>query len=138
MSTNKTNTLQRVSIVAHLIFLVIWGSLFMVGMIKNEDWTKEIGLLFMFLWAITSRFSFHKTGLWKFTHTKTKDLDERELAVTNKAIRFAYSVLAVLTPLVIYVFIFAHIKLTIWIPFFFLYIAHVLPAVYLGWLGEKR
>lgn len=67
-----------------------------------------------------------------------KDLDERELVITNNAIRFAYTVLAIASPLVLYIFFFAKLKLNIVLPFAFLYLAHILPAVYLGWLGEKR
>ncbi len=139
MSVKKKNYVQRVSIVLHLLSLLLWSTFYMIGpKIMNEVLARNLGLLFMFPWALTSRFSFHNTGLWRFTHTKTKDLDERELEVTNKAIRFSYSVMAITTPMVLYAFFFAKLQLNVVLPFGFLYVAHVMPAVYLGWFGEER
>lgn len=139
MSSIKKNTLQKVSIVIHLISLVCWTILFNPWtQIVAEAWAKNLFLISIGLSALSSYFSFRKTGLLKFTHTKTKDLDERELIVTNNAIRFGYSILAMVVSLLLFVIALTSWQIHVTHAAFTLYIAHILPAVYLGWKGEKR
>lgn len=139
MSSTKKNNLQKVSIVIHLISLVCWTLLFNPWtQIVAEAWAKNLFLVSLGLCALSSIFSFQRTGLLKFTHTKTKDLDERELQVTNNAIRFGYSVLAIVTTLLLFVIALTPWQIHVTHAAFTLYLAHVLPAVYLGWQGEKR
>jgi hypothetical protein len=137
-STNRNN-LQKVSIVIQLISLVCWTLLFNPWtQIVAEVWAKNLFLISLGLFALSSYFSFQKTGLLKFTHTKTKDLDERELVVTNNAIRFGYSVLSIVASLLLFVIALTSWQIHVTHAAFILYMAHVLPAVYLGWKGEKR
>ena len=139
MSTKKKNTLQKTSIVIHLISLVSWTVIFNPWtQIVSEVWAKNLFLISIGICALSSYFSFNKTGLLKFTHTKTKDLDERELIVTNNAIRFGYSALGIVASLLLFVIALTSWQIHVTHAAFILYIAHILPAVYLGWMGEKR
>jgi len=139
MSKSKKNALQKTSIVIHLVSLVCWTLLFNPWTnIVPEDWAEGLFLKSLILSAISAWFAFQNTGLLKFTHTKTKDLDERELIVTNNAIRFGYSALAIVATLLLFVIALTSWQIHVTHAAFILYTSHILPAVYLGWKGEKR
>ncbi|MCK5820297.1 MAG: hypothetical protein KAH17_00355 [Bacteroidales bacterium] len=139
MTTKKKNTLQKISIVIHLISLVGWTLVFSpFTKALPEIWAKNLFLISLGICALSSYFSFRKTGLLKFTHTKTQDLDERELAVTNDAIRFGYSALAITASILLFVIALTSWQIHVTHAAFILYFSHVLPAIYLGWKGEER
>ncbi len=139
MTTKQKNTLRRISIVIHLISLLGWSFVFSpFTNIFPEAWAKNLFLTSLLICAISSYFSFQKTGLLRFTHIKTQDLDERELAVTNKAIRFGYSALAIVASLLLFVFALTSLQIHVTHAAVILYFSHILPAVYLGWMGEER
>ncbi len=98
----------------------------------------KIGLIVTGIFALlvllyTYYYSFWQTGLWKFTHTIVPKLDEREYAISNRALRFAYSIFTIVV-LAYLLFSVLTKKMPHIIPVVgLIYLAHILPAVYLGW-----
>ncbi|MCD6345983.1 MAG: hypothetical protein J7L96_01040 [Bacteroidales bacterium] len=137
MPEKRKNNLQKISIVVHLISLLGLMSCFEFRS-QLGSWFELTSAISLGLWMLSFYFSFNKTGLWKFTHTKVRDLDERELIVTSKAIRFGYSVLAIVTAILLFIYALTPIQAHVFVAAIILYLAHVLPAVYLGWKGEER
>ncbi len=134
MSLFNSSIRLKTGIVLNLLSLA-----FLVLSWSTNSYTKtKLGLIITCLFALlvllyTYYYSFWQTGLWKFTHKIVPKLDEREYAVNNRALRFAYSVftIVVLALLMYY-------ALTKTLPHMvpvagLIYFAHILPAVYLGW-----
>jgi hypothetical protein len=75
------------------------------------------------------------TGLWRLTHTKVSNLDERQILVTHDALRHSYAIITILCLLALFwkslfpgenpnlIIIFAAL----------LYLAHTLPASVIAW-----
>ncbi len=137
MSEIKKNRLQRISITIHLISLPALVCKIMTGD-QLGSWFQIVAGTFLGLWMLTFYFSFNRTGLFNFTHTKVKNLDERELEVSRRALRFAYSVFSIVAVLLLFCIALTSLKVGVLMAAAMLYLAHVLPAVYLGWTGEKR
>ncbi|MEA1877404.1 MAG: hypothetical protein U9N86_11115 [Bacteroidota bacterium] len=137
MITTKQNKLQKTSIIVHLFSL---AGLVLAINLRHQlgSWIEIILPISLGLWMFTFYFSFNKTGLFNFTHTKLTSLDERELAVTSKAIRFAYSVFSILILILLFFYALTSATVHTIVAGVMVYVAHVLPAVYLGWKGEER
>lgn len=78
-----------------------------------------------------------KTNFWKMVHSKTKNLDERELSVILKAVKLSYSIFTILSIILIYGLAFSQfIMVDMVLAAGLLYLAHILPAAIVGW-NEK-
>jgi len=80
-----------------------------------------------------------RTGLWKMTHKKVDQLDEREMQISHEALRLSYSVFSIL----VLFSMLSVILLSDVMTFFlntgmvlvvsFIYVAHTLPSSILAW-----
>jgi len=80
-----------------------------------------------------------RTGLWKMTHKKVDQLDEREMQISHEALRLSYSVFSIL----VLFSMLSVILLSDVMAFFlntgmvlvvsFIYVAHTLPSSILAW-----
>jgi mannose/fructose/N-acetylgalactosamine-specific phosphotransferase system component IIC len=106
-------------------------------MAKNNQWQQNfmIGSAFALLLFVISVYAgFIKTNFWKMVHSKSKNLDEREFSVVLKAIKFSYSIFAILCIVLIYGLAFTQFLLVdVVLGAGLLYLAHILPAVVVGW-----
>ena len=95
----------------------------------------EIGSLGIFI--ISFYRAFIKTKFWKLVHTSYKNLDEREMQVILNALRYAYSIFAIICLIIIYTFAIAEYHpIDVLLAGGLLYLAHTLPAAIVGW-NEK-
>ncbi len=87
--------------------------------------------------VITFRTAFVKSSLWNMTHSSSKKLDEREMHVVLHATNISYSLFAIVTLLIIYLFILSNLgQIDAVLAISLLYIAHILPASIIAW-NEK-
>ena len=85
-----------------------------------------------------------RTGLWRLTHAPVESLDERELAITHAALRFAYAgftvtcLLIVLAHAVVYRLV-PGLDFAISVPLAasLIYLAHTLPGSVLAWTERE-
>ena len=95
----------------------------------------EIGSLGIFI--ISFYRAFIKTKLWKMVHASYNNLDEREMQVVLNALRYAYSIFAIICLIIIYAFAIAEYHpIDVLLAGGLLYLAHTLPAAIVGW-NEK-
>ena len=78
-----------------------------------------------------------RTGLWRLTHTKGENLDERQIMVTREALRYSYGIFVPCCLLLMFAAAVAadydiHI-FDVVLPAGLLYLSHILPAVILAW-----
>lgn len=81
-----------------------------------------------------------KSGIWKLTHTKSKDLDERELTLTHWALSESYGWFAVICLLILFALsLISRMnicpKYSISIPLVasLIYLSHTLPGSMIAW-----
>ena len=90
-----------------------------------------IGLVLSFLQVIW------RTGLWRLTHAKAENLDERQIMVTREALRYSYGIFAPCSLLLMFAAAvaadFGWRIFDVMLPAGLLYFAHILPAVILAW-----
>ncbi len=90
-----------------------------------------IGLVLSFLHVIW------RTGLWKLTHAKVENLDERQVIVTREALRYSYVIFVPCSLVLMYAAAlasdFGWRIFDVLLPAGLLYFSHILPAVILAW-----
>jgi hypothetical protein len=131
-SAKKQNRVWLIINYASLLCILI---LFYSG--KSLQWpftllAGEMG--FGILFVLSLRNSFIRTKLWKMVHSSDRNLDERELMVVLKSLKYAYSAFTILCLLIIYGFAIAEQgPVDVLIAGSLLYLAHTLPAAIVGW-----
>ena len=92
----------------------------------------EIGFLVIFIISFIR--AFINTKFWKLVHTSTKSLDEREMQVILNALKYAYSIFAIICLVIIYAFAIAEYQpIDVLLAGALLLFAHTLPAAVVGW-----
>jgi len=125
--------LNYLSLIAVLVF-------FYTG--KYMQWPMlviilEIGSLAVLLISFYS--AFIKTKFWKFVHTPSKNLDERETQVVLNGLKYSYSIFAIVCLIVIYTFaIIDYHPIDVLLAGALLLLAHTLPAAIVGWNVRER
>ena len=127
--------------VNYLCLLIMNAGFYIVDM--NEDATHAVDVVGIaaFIVVVITFIPLHaKTGLWKLTHAKTENLDERQVQITHVALSQAYGWFTVIC-LVIMI---GHALLFRFLPFLgvgitvplvvsLFYLAHTLPGSILAW-----
>ena len=116
------------------LFLIIW-IVYWVELQGAEPLTM-VGLAALLILMVISFILIHiSTGLWKLTHTRVSNLDERQVQVTHDALRNSYAIITILCLMALLwkaafpgenpnlIVIFAAL----------LYLAHTLPASVIAW-----
>ena len=129
---------NRMWISLNLVSFIFLLLLFYLG--KYNQWKSVyiIGSIAALLVFIVSVYTgFIKTNFWKIVHSTSKNLDEREVSIVLKAVKYSYSIFAILCIILIYVLAFTHfIMVDVVLGGGLLYLAHILPAAVVGW-NEK-
>jgi hypothetical protein len=123
---------------ATLISLIGVITVFELGV--NTGWStilKIASIAFLALLFISYPLCFIRTGLWHFTHRRIDDLDEREMQLTGKSLRIAYSVFSIIVLVVLYVFALLEIKVSVVLAAGLLLFAHVLPGTVIAFLEKN-
>jgi hypothetical protein len=81
---------------------------------------------------------FWRTGLWKFTHSGFKRLDERQVQVVYEALRNSYWIFAVICLGILYVnAVLERGHIPVVVAGSILYLAHTLPAAVVAWTEKE-
>lgn len=137
MKQPENRNIRRLGIIINLIAL----SYIVITWAINPGEKTRMGLLLsggfaLLILLFTYYYSFWRTNLWTYTHKRINMLDERELAENNRALRFAYSVFTVIVLIILLYFVLSTAVLSIIPVAGMIYLAHILPAVYLGWIKK--
>lgn len=138
MKNQKSRTQNRVWILLNYLSLIVGMLLFYT--VKIYHWPLfflffEIGIIVIFLISLFKAFII--TKFWEMVHTSSKNLDEREMQVVLNALRYAYSIFAVICLIIIYAFAIAEYQpIDVLLAGGLLFLAHTLPASIVGW-NEK-
>jgi hypothetical protein len=126
---------NRFWIVINIVSLLFILVLFYTG--KSLQWPIimiifEIGLCALFVLSF-----FHaliRTKLWKFVHSDENKLDEREIQVVLKSLKYSYSVFTILCIVIFYsIAVMEQGPVDVLMAGALLYLAHTIPAFIVGW-----
>ncbi len=129
-SRRRLVIINYVALLLALVFL-IWGDL--------SGWATVpavSALIVITVVVVTFIPVYGRTGLWKFVHTKSDKLDERELLVTYESLRHSYAIFSIIALVCIQISALTGLvnDTTGQIIFWFLfYLAHTLPASVIAW-----
>lgn len=137
MKLRKTRLNRRLGVVLTISSLIIFMMLFEYG--KFANWTAYSIILEVFLvvvFIVSFIYTFIKTGLWSFIHQPLWKFDEREMELTGRSLRYAYSVFSVLVLLVLMYFSLTETSISMLLVAVFIFFAHLLPASIIAWMEK--
>jgi len=140
MSMTISKSERRTGVLLNYLGLAGVVGFFYAGHLTSWNY---IMIVFLGLSAVILLVSFFRyflfTGLWRFVHTESANLDERQIMVTRESLRLSYSVFTIVS-LVVFLWIsFYHTGDANLIVIFagLLYLAHILPATIVAWKEKE-
>lgn len=138
MEIRKSIKKRRLGVVTTLIALCgIIVSFEYYRIEPNESAIIVIGIISIIAFLTGFIMTFVKTGLWGFIHKPLKKLDERELALTSKSLRYAYMIFTVVVLILLFALAILDIKIDVVLVASLLLFAHMLPAIYIAWFVKE-
>ena len=134
MNSIKNNR-RKSGILLNYISILIFITTFYIGKSYGFGWKMVVSLVISLGIGVVTFVFFHlKSGLWRFVHSKSKSLDERELQISLGALKSAYSLFTVIILAVLLAAeIFFDGGIGIVAIAGFIYFAHTLPGAVLIW-----
>jgi peptidoglycan/LPS O-acetylase OafA/YrhL len=138
----REKTRRRIRVVLNYLFLLIMNVCFYLVSEKVDmtHMVDAVGIGALVLVAITFRRLHKKTGLWKLTHAKTDQLDERQVQITHRALSQSYGWFTVICLVIMLVHAVLYrlvpgLNFVITVPLVgsLIYLAHTLPGSILAW-----
>jgi len=137
MELNKSLNKRRFGVIVTLLSLISIVSIFEYGRLEQWNAVLQIfSIILIVVFIISFVFTFIKTGLWRFTHKPLKNLDEREIKLTSKSLRYAYSFFTIVVLLLLLSFALFEKPIHVVFVVFLILFAHLLPASVIAW-SEK-
>jgi len=142
MEREITATKRRVGVVINYLSIFLILVLFYLG--KSMGWNVPliIGEIAALAIAVITFVVFHlRTRLWKLVHASIQELDERELQVTDKSLRYAYGIFSI-TCLLILAYCLYNLTesgdsaMGALVFFSLIYLAHTLPSSVIAWMEK--
>ena len=137
---------KRIQVTVNYAALLLMNiAFYFVYIGKNASHIYDvIGLTSIIVVGVTFRSVHWKTGIWKLTHTKSRELDERELTLTHWALSQSYAWFAVICLVIMFAFALSSRmnicpQYTISIPLVgsLIYLSHTLPGSMIAWKTGK-
>ena len=134
MEMKKSVSKRRIGVIFTLISLCSMVLTFEYYKIEQRDSTFiAIEIISVIIFIVSFMLTFINTGLWGFIHKPLKDLDEREIALTSKALRYAYAIFTVVTLMLLLYFAVTLTPLDVVLVAALILFAHLLPASIIAW-----
>ncbi|OYT16295.1 MAG: hypothetical protein B7C24_08520 [Bacteroidetes bacterium 4572_77] len=118
-------------------FISLMGLALVFEFAKKSHWSNAllvVEVLLILLFLVSFVFAFVKTGLWQFTHKSIGALDEREMELTSKSLRYAYGIFTIFLLGMLLLYALFSLPISIVFVVVFLIFAHLLPAMVLAWI----
>ncbi len=132
MKQEKTN--GKTGVIATVLSLIAIVVIFEFGKANLQIVyfvVLEFSAILVFL--LSFFLTYAKTGLWKFTHKPLKELDEREIALTSKSLRYAYGIFSVTVLALLLSLAITETQIDIVLVVSLMLFAHIIPASVIAW-----
>ena len=138
MEMRKSIKKRRIGVILTLLSLCSMVLIFEYCKIEQRDSTIiAIEIIPIIIFLVSFIVTFIKTGLWGFIHKPLKKLDEREVALTSKSLRYAYGIFTVVTLILLLSLAITHTQIDVVIVASLILFAHILPASYIAWTEKE-
>ena len=138
MEMRKSIQKRRIGVIFTLLSLCSMVLIFEYFKIEQRDSiyiATEVIPITIFL--VSFIMTFIRTGLWRFIHKPLKKLDEREITLTSKSLRYAYGIFTVVTLTILLTFAVTHTQIDVVLVASLILFAHILPASYIAWTEKE-
>jgi len=138
MELQKSITKRRVGVSLTYLSLLVLVYIFQFE--NPAQWTfllKVAGIIILLILFVSFYFTYVKTRLWQFIHKPLNKLDEREIELTSKSLRYAYAIFTVLTLLILLGLVFSPTQVHIVSVASLILFAHLLPASIIAWTERQ-
>lgn len=138
METTKSIYSIRLGVMLTLLSLISIVLVFEYS--TSKEWTNiliVIELVLIVLLIISFILCFIKTGLWKFTHEPLNKLDEREIALISKSLRYGYAIFSVFVLCLLLFLALSSKTVSIVMATSLIVFAHLIPASIIAWTEKK-
>lgn len=138
MELRKSINRRRSGVILTYLFLA--GLVLIFEYCKNNLWTglSVIVEIVLFLGLIICfTFFYIRTELWSFIHRPLKMLDEREIALTGKSLRYAYGIFTVLILSLLLSLALLNATIDVVMVAALVLFAHLLPASVIAWTEKE-
>jgi hypothetical protein len=109
-------------------------------LVRLNNWNPQLliyEIIPILVLIITYIKAIKNTGLWKLIHLPAKEMNETDRAAYLMAINEAYIYFSIFTSAVLILYTVCKIGLNMVMVMALVYLAHILPAYFLGWTKEK-
>ena len=138
MELKKSIQSRKIGVLTNLsslIAIVFFFECIRMGVLPKSSLIFELIPFFFLLFSYFIFFG--KTGLWNFTHKSQKDLDEREIQLSNNSLRFSYLLFTISSLSIFVLYNVLGIDINMVLIASLIYLAHILPSYFIAWT-EKR
>lgn len=134
MEMKKSIKKRRIGVIFTLLSLCSMVLIFEYYKIEQRDSTFiTIEIIPIIIFIVSFVVTFIKTGLWGFIHKPLKKLDEREIALTSKSLRYAYGIFTVVTLILLLYLAITVTPIDVVLVTSLILFAHILPASIIAW-----
>ena len=121
-------SLNFVSLISLIVF-------FYLGKLSNwQIMVIIVEVLSIALFVISFYKGFIKSNFWRLVHSKSQNLDEREISLVLTGLKYSYSIFTILCIVIVYILILINFQfIDVVLAAGLLYLAHILPAAIVGW-----
>jgi len=134
MEMKKSIKKRRIGVIFTLLSLCSMVLIFEYCKIEQRDSAIiAIEIIPIIIFIVSFILTFIKTGLWGFIHKPLKKLDEREIALTSKSLRYAYGIFTVVTLILLLSLAITYTQIDVVLVASLILFAHILPASYIAW-----
>lgn len=131
--------INRTAVVINYVSLILMLVIFYV--VKLLDCNKIfliLEILPLIAIIISFNYAYNRSGLWKLVHRSQKKLDERELQIVHRAIKYSYTMFVIISLVLILLFAVAEGRpIDALLAACLIYLAHTLPAAVIAFSGEE-
>ncbi len=125
---------RRIGVIVTIISLFSIVLIFEYFKIEQRDsYLIAIEIIPIIVFIVSFILTFIKTGLWGFIHKPLKKLDEREIALTSKSLRYAYATFTVVVLVLLLSLAITQIQIDVVLVASLILFAHILPASVIAW-----
>jgi hypothetical protein len=138
MELRKSKNRRRSGVILTYLFLA--GLVLIFEYCQNSLWTSlSITVeIVLFLGLIASFIFFYvRTELWSFIHRPMEKLDEREIALTGKSLRYAYGIFTVVILSLLLSLALLDATIDVVMVAALILFAHLLPASVIAWTEKE-
>ena len=138
MEIRKSVKKRRVGVIFTLISLFSMVLFFEYCKVEQRNSAMiAIEIIPFTIFIVSFIVTFIKTGLWGFIHKPLKKLDEREIALTSKSLRYVYGIFTIVVLVLLLSLAITQTQIDVVVVASLILFAHILPASYIAWTEKE-